>query len=275
MEGKGVGAVVLAAGYGTRLERDLRQDTSGLYGHLVGLPKALVPVGGKPLLDYWMEAFERSGVAPVYVVCNTRHEEHFKRWAEGRAFPLDHIINDGSTCNEERKGAIGALHLAMKMKDLSGDLLAVAGDTLFDTDFKLEEVIDHFKSLAAGESLITYYEIKDRQEVTKRGIIEVDENDKVTKFLEKPKVEETESSKACPPLYIYSKSAVPLINQYVDEAEGKLALVDAPGSLVAWLSARTTIRAHRLPGRFDIGSLGDYIQADAYFQKVNSTGPSQ
>ncbi len=53
----------------------------------------------------------------------------------------------------------------------------------------------------------------------------------VTKFLEKPKVEETESSKACPPLYIYSKSAVPLINQYVDEAEGKLALVDAPGSL--------------------------------------------
>lgn len=64
------------------------------------------------------------------------------------------------------------------MKDLSGDLLAVAGDTLFDTDFKLEEVIDHFKSLAAGESLITYYEIKDRQEVTKRGIIEVDENDK-------------------------------------------------------------------------------------------------
>lgn len=53
----------------------------------------------------------------------------------------------------------------------------------------------------------------------------------VTKFLEKPKVEETESSKACPPLYIYSKSAVPLISQYVDEAEGKLALVDAPGSL--------------------------------------------
>lgn len=93
------------------------------YGHLVGLPKALVPVGGKPLLDYWMEAFERSGVAPVYVVCNTRHEEHFKRWAEGRAFPLDHIINDGSTCNEERKGAIGALHLAMQVRPFAVVLL--------------------------------------------------------------------------------------------------------------------------------------------------------
>jgi UTP-glucose-1-phosphate uridylyltransferase len=53
----------------------------------------------------------------------------------------------------------------------------------------------------------------------------------VTKFLEKPKVEETDSSKACPPLYIYSKAALPLINQYVDEADGKLALIDAPGSL--------------------------------------------
>lgn len=58
-------------------------------------------------------------------------------------------------------------------------MLVVAGDTLFDVNFKLEDVLHHFKSLASGESLITYYEIKDRQEVTKRGIIEVDDTNKV------------------------------------------------------------------------------------------------
>jgi NDP-sugar pyrophosphorylase family protein len=67
----------------------------------------------------------------------------------------------------------------VQTKDLNGDILAVAGDTLFDTNFKLEDVLARFKSLEAGESLITYYEITDRQEVTKRGIIEVDESDKV------------------------------------------------------------------------------------------------
>jgi NDP-sugar pyrophosphorylase family protein len=82
---------------------------------LVGLPKALVPVGGKPLLDYWLESFERSGVAPVYVICNARHYDHFKRWAEGRGFPLANLLNDGTVCNEERKGAIGALGWAMQV----------------------------------------------------------------------------------------------------------------------------------------------------------------
>lgn len=101
-------------------------------------------------------------------------------------------------------------------------MLVVAGDTLFDTDFKLEDVLHHFKSLASGESLITYYQVKERQEISKRGIIEIDDTNKVgwllghvvsinahrtiaqvTKFLEKPKPEETNSDKACPPLYIY------------------------------------------------------------------------
>jgi hypothetical protein len=56
--GVGVVAVVLAAGYGTRLEADLRGEGSAASLALVGVPKPLLPVrAGAPLLDEWMHAF--------------------------------------------------------------------------------------------------------------------------------------------------------------------------------------------------------------------------
>ncbi len=48
-------ALVLAAGYGTRLSRDIEADASGHFGHLRGVPKPLLPIGGKPLLTRWIE----------------------------------------------------------------------------------------------------------------------------------------------------------------------------------------------------------------------------
>jgi len=167
----------------------------------VGLPKALLPVGGRPLLDYWVSSFARNGIASVHVVCNDQHYAHFRRWAESRSFPLDHLFNDGSSSNEERKGAIGALHLVMKViiflllvaaaavvvvvvvvmlmalqeRNIRENVLVVAADTLFEKDFKLEALLDRFSSLVDGATLITYYELRDHQEVTKRGVIEIDE----------------------------------------------------------------------------------------------------
>lgn len=47
--------LILAAGYGTRLEQDLKSDAGTAYKHLVGIPKPLLPLGDKVLLDYWME----------------------------------------------------------------------------------------------------------------------------------------------------------------------------------------------------------------------------
>ena len=47
--------LVLAAGYGTRLSRDLQaQGPRGQYAHLVGVAKPLLPIGGIPLISHWM-----------------------------------------------------------------------------------------------------------------------------------------------------------------------------------------------------------------------------
>jgi choline kinase len=45
--------IILAAGYGTRLQRDIENDPQ--YKHLLGVPKPLVPVGGECLISRWMK----------------------------------------------------------------------------------------------------------------------------------------------------------------------------------------------------------------------------
>lgn len=64
-------ALILAAGYGTRLARDLA--TSNEYSHLIGCPKPLLPVAGKPLISCWMEILLASRVhqSDIYVVVST------------------------------------------------------------------------------------------------------------------------------------------------------------------------------------------------------------
>ena len=66
-------AVVLAAGYGTRLTRDIEADTTGAFDHLRGLPKPLLPIGGVPLVSRWMHEFARSKhiTGSCVIVCST------------------------------------------------------------------------------------------------------------------------------------------------------------------------------------------------------------
>lgn len=62
-------AVILAAGYGTRLQRDVAADRSGRFAHLVGTAKPLLPVGRCALISHWVRSLTASGcVDCVYVV---------------------------------------------------------------------------------------------------------------------------------------------------------------------------------------------------------------
>ena len=67
--------IILAAGYGTRLQRDIENDPKQEYRHLLGVPKPLVPVGGECLVTRWMKNLQAIGeshtdinIAKVYLV---------------------------------------------------------------------------------------------------------------------------------------------------------------------------------------------------------------
>lgn len=92
-------AVILAAGYGTRLQRDIRSDSSGSFAHLVGVPKPLLPVGRCPLISRWVRALTRSGaVDGIYVVTNELHRAAFEDWAA--EFPAVRLLSDQTTSND-------------------------------------------------------------------------------------------------------------------------------------------------------------------------------
>ena len=261
-------ALILAAGFGTRLNKDIKEDDSGDYNHLIGVPKPLVPISEAypHLIDYWVKMIEScEEIDQIYVVTNGWNYHHFKTWAENKGFPLENIVNDGSSSNESRLGAIADIALVVEKKKIKDDLLVVGGDTLFYPSFSLAEVIADFYDKKG--STIVCYPVKD-EEVSKRGIIERNENRRIVSFLEKPKPEETTSRSGVPCFYIYQPRTLTLLNQYLLQTT-TLKERDAPGMLIAWLYSKKPVYGFDIKGRFDVGSLGDYIKAAMFFQSLD------
>lgn len=254
-------AVILAGGYGTRLSKDIVADPTQSFASLLTRPKALLPVQEVPLLDHWMQRFSAAGIRDVFIVTNGLFHLHLTEWAMTRGVPIENVVSNGTFTNETRIGACGDLYLLLqtKLAVLSGrDLLVVAGDTLFYDDFDLKHLLVSLPTDAGG---VVYYDLDNPEETKKRGIIEVDDNNMVSSFLEKPDPSTTSSRKACPALYAYRSATVAKIGNFVSQTYHlPMDEKDAPGKLLSWLIAeqKTAMFAYKVSGRFDIGNLADY-----------------
>ncbi|XP_068230042.1 UTP--glucose-1-phosphate uridylyltransferase-like [Palaemon carinicauda] len=259
-------AVILAAGYGTRLERDLKEDTTDCYSHLKGVPKPLLPIGRKPLISHWIEIFEGiPEITSIIVVVNSLHKNRFDKWAESFERRIT-IVEDGSHCNEERSGAISCMQIGVEK--CTEDVLFVAGDTLLKEDFSLHSMISKFNSLEKLHkecSLIVSAPVLE-ENVSKHGIIEVDEDWRVTAFIEKPLPTETASRLQSPCVYMMSGSSIHHIQNFLKEREDQpLHTRDATGLFVTELIRRVPVYAYHVKGRYDVGGLQSYVQCHQDF----------
>ena len=122
-------AIILAAGYATRL-RPLTDS----------IPKQLLPVGGRPMVDWILDKLREAGLEEVHLATNGRFAADFERWAHGK----DVIVHDdGTTSNETRLGAIGNLKFVRERARLDDDLLVVAGDNLFE--YPLTDLVEFWR----------------------------------------------------------------------------------------------------------------------------------
>lgn len=262
-------AVILAAGYGTRLERDLRSDDSGQFSHLLGVPKALLPIGphNDALISHWVAALTQvAEISEIIVLTNVSNHSRFKEWA--KEFPEVKLVCDGSTSNETRLGAVACMNLGALAESSPDDTIMIGGDTLFYDGFSLGEVLGEyhkFKSNDPGANMVLYVTCTD-EEVHKYGILETDETSRVIGFLEKPQPTETESRKECPCFYIFNKDSLPLLGQFLEEKkDGPMKARDATGNFVAYLSQKKPVYATEISGRFDVGGLDSYHVCNGYF----------
>jgi len=235
-------ALILAAGYATRL-RPLTDST----------PKQLLPVGGRPMVDWILDRIEETSAEEIHLVTNARFAEDFARWAEGK----DVVVhNDATTSNEERLGAIGDIQFV----GLDDDLLVIAGDNLFD--YSLDDYEAYWR--ARDGSCIAVFDVGDPELAKQYGIVDVDENDRVTDFIEKP--ENPATTLCATATYFYEREHVRLIATYL--AEGNPP--DQPGNYVAWLHRRAPVYAYRFEGDwYDIGDRNQLLEADNRMRRRN------
>ena len=234
--------LILAAGYATRL-----------YPLTENFPKPLLKVGYKSILDWLVDDIDSAGLVDGFVVIsNHKFASHFEEWAASRSSVTGAaitVVDDGTSTNETRLGAVRDIQFAVDRLGLDDDMLVIAGDNILD--FSLVEFIRYAE--AKGTSCIMRYYEPDEARLRKSGIVVVDDDDLILDMAEKPA--EPKSHWCCPPFYFYRRSDAGRVAEGIAAGCG----VDAPGSYIAWLSTRTAVHAMEMPGhRFDIGDLKSY-----------------
>ncbi|XP_030077510.1 glucuronokinase 1 isoform X3 [Microcaecilia unicolor] len=257
--------LLLVAGHGTVLEDQIKNDLTGLYTSLEGVPKALLPgVGGKKILDFWWKAVNtRQLFSEVFLVTNADKYKHYERWATANDFPVENIINDGTTTYETRLGAVTDLDLVISSRKLNDDVMVIAGDMLCaDQNFDIAQVIKFFQ-LKKGE-LAIYYEMEEMESTSSRGIVEVcSESHRITNFLEKPAPGTTDSRLASVVFYCFQRKTLNCLSEFLSLYENTEDRV--LGKFMEWLInvAKVPVYGMKLPTGFQlIGQVGlsDYTK---------------
>jgi len=244
--------LILAAGYATRL-----------YPLTENKAKPLLDVAGKPMIEWVLDNLAPiPDIDRVYVVTNNKFTGAFEEWAAGyksRGAKMEFtILNDGSTSDADKLGAIGDIHYVLKTQDISHqDLLVVAGDNLFS-----QPVPGFAEAAKKYPATLALYDVGDLEAIRKYNNVSVDADGVITHFEEKPANPTT--TKTGIALYYYSKEVLPLIDTYVVEGNNP----DQPGRLIQWLYPRVKVGTWDVPGTwFDIGSKETLVEANEAFRK--------
>lgn len=240
--------LILAAGYATRL-----------YPLTENFPKPLLTVGEKTILDWLIDDIDASGLVDEYVVIsNHKFAHHFDAWASGKTQKIT-VVDDGTSTNETRLGAVRDIQFAIETLGLDDDMLVIAGDNVLD--FSLTKFIAYAKEKNSS-CIMRYYE-PDEKKLLKCGVVTVDENGRILNMTEKSP---TPATHWCtPPFYYYTREDARRVPDGIAAGCG----VDAPGSYIAWLCKQTPVHAMEMPGkRYDIGNLESYEKVQKEYQGI-------
>lgn len=241
-------AIILAAGYGTRLAA-VAPD----------IPKALLPVAGKTLLSRLLDEIFTLPVSHVFLVTNHKFIGQFAEWhatlPQLTANKVT-VLDDGSTCNENRRGAIGDIKFVLDSSGLDDDVFIVASDQLFE--FRLRDMYDSFA--AQPRNLLAVTRIDDPV-LLRRMAVTVLQDDLVVAMEEKP--QQPCSDMGAFALYMYPQKTLSWIQKYLDAGNPP----DAPGFFPSWLHTRQPVYAYAFAGRcFDIGTPESYAEAETFWK---------
>ena len=228
--------IILAAGYATRL-----------YPLTENYPKPLLKVGEKTILDWLVDDISQL-TDEFIVISNHRFADHFRTWVDQKEQKIT-VLDDGTTSNETRLGAVRDIQFAVDHLNIKDDCLVMAGDNVLE--FSLTGFVRYSQS--TGTSCVMCHEENRLEALRKTAVIQFNQDGLITAYEEKPV--EPKGNHAVPPFYFYLNKDICRIPEALENGCG----YDAPGNFAAWLSAREPMHAYLMPGkRYDIGDMQSY-----------------
>jgi glucose-1-phosphate thymidylyltransferase len=243
--------LILAAGYATRL-----------YPLTLDTPKPLLKVGKAAIIEHIFEKITQlDDLKACFIITNSKFFDSFRDWAAAFRFraPIE-VIDDKTTSNETRLGAVRDIEFAIRQKDIKDDLLVIGGDNLFE--FSLKRFVD-FAQRHRPDASFDVFDIQDKKKASLYGVVETDAADnRVMGFEEKPAAPRSTLISTC--VYYFPTQRLKFISDFI--ASGSRA--DATGDYIRWLSQNSKVFAFAFKEAwYDIGDLKSLKEADRKYSK--------
>jgi len=242
-------ALILAAGYALRLYPITKER-----------PKALLLIRDRPIINHIIDKISSiEEINEIIVITNSKFISQFEKWKEEVLCNKNiRLVDDLTKNHNDRLGAIGDIRFAIENAQIDDDLLVIGGDNLFDGD--LRDFLA-FAKTNKDNPVIGVFDLKDKEQAKKYGVLKLDEDNVITDFKEKPKDPDSALVAMC--LYLFPKNKLRLIKDYLS---GNAEKYDATGYYIDWLRKKETVYGFVFRGRwYDIGDHGFYKEAKEKF----------
>jgi glucose-1-phosphate thymidylyltransferase len=247
-------ALILAGGYATRL-----------YPITKFIPKPLLLINGKPMIEFIVDKLMQiDNLDEIIIVTNAKFYNHFRLWQERITNANIYgiritVINDLTTADGTKRGAIGDMQYVVDQCKVDDDLIIVGGDNLFE--FAMPDLISYFNE--RKKNIVVLHDIHDKEAVKRFSIVELNHENKLINFEEKPKDPRTTLIAIC--CYILKKETVPRIKEYLEKGNNP----DTPGYLIEWLYENDEVYGYVFSESwYDIGNIEQFEEANLKYANL-------
>lgn len=240
-------AIILAGGFAKRMWPLTKNK-----------PKQLLDIAGRPMLDYVIDSLSNLDLDRIIVSVNSFFAPQFQNYLDSNvnANNIELFIEESD--NEDQKlGALGALNLLFKKKDLRGPVFIAGGDNL--SDFDLREMVNVYNE--SRKDVIGLFDVENLELAKLYGIADLEDN-RIIDFVEKPN--SPPSTLAATAYWLLSESGIINFHTYIEEGGDR----DAMGNFLAWNVKQNPVYSVSFSGNwYDIGGLESYSEAQKWLER--------
>ena len=240
-------AIILAGGFAKRMWPLTKNK-----------PKQLLDIAGRPMLDYVIDSLSNLDLDRIIVSVNSFFAPQFQNYLDSNVNVNNIELFIEESDNEEQKlGALGALNLLFKKKDLRGPVFIAGGDNL--SDFDLREMVNIYNE--SRKDVIGLFDVENLELAKLYGIADLEDN-RIIDFVEKPN--SPPSTLAATAYWLLSESGIINFHTYIEEGGDR----DAMGNFLAWNVKQNPVYSVSFSGNwYDIGSLESYSEAQKWLER--------